>query len=147
MFSAAAMQAVIYEDVKIDVVHTDTTSWSLTGVYEDSSPDGDAMHITYGYIRDHRPDLKQFNYGLVVSGDGIPIIGEAMDGNTQEKVWNRRVLEELVAPEYGVRYPGFLLHDLPVEFKAAALEHHYVVVWVRVGRHAHIPGTYRPGRR
>ena len=96
VFSAAAMQAVVHEDVKIDVVHSDTTSWSLTGVYEDSSQDGDAIHITYGYNRDHRPDLKQFNYGLVVSGDGIPIIGEAMDGNTQDKVWNRRVLEELV---------------------------------------------------
>lgn len=36
------------------------------------------------------------HYGLVVSGDGIPIIGEAMDGNTQDKVWKRRVLEELV---------------------------------------------------
>ena len=54
------------------------------------------MHIRYGYNRDHGPDLKQFNCGLVVSGDGIPIIGEAMDGNTQDKVWNRRVLEELV---------------------------------------------------
>lgn len=63
VFSAAAMQAVVHEDVKIDVVHSDTTSWSLTGVYEDSSQDGDAMHITYGYNRDHRPDLKQFNYG------------------------------------------------------------------------------------
>ena len=54
------------------------------------------MHITYGYNRNHRSDLKQFNYGLVVSGDGIPVIGEAMDGNAQDKVWNKRVLEELV---------------------------------------------------
>jgi len=55
------------------------------------------LHITYGFSGDTRPDLKQFNYGLVVSGDGIPLIGEAMDGNTSDKVWNRHIIEELVS--------------------------------------------------
>jgi len=52
--------------------------------------------IAHGYNRDHRPDLKQFNYGLVVNGEGIPLLGYASDGNESDKVWNRRVIEELV---------------------------------------------------
>ena len=32
------------------------------------------IEITYGYSRDHRPDLKQFIVDLICSGDGdIPL--------------------------------------------------------------------------
>jgi transposase len=96
VFGAAAMRAALREDVKFDVVRADTTSWAVKGLYDDSSPDGDAFHVTRGYSRDHRPDPKQFNYGLVVNAEGIPLVGEAMDGNESDKVWNRRVIEELV---------------------------------------------------
>lgn len=97
VFSAAALRAAMREDVKVDVVHVDTTSWSLAGIYADSVAESEALHITYGFSKDRRPDLKQFNYGLVVSRDGIPLIGEAMDGNTSDKVWNRHIIEELVS--------------------------------------------------
>ncbi len=32
-----------------------------------------------------------------MSGDGIPLVDEAMYGNTSDKVWNRRIIEELVS--------------------------------------------------
>lgn len=96
VFGAAATRAVLREDVKFDVVHADTTSWSVKGLFDGSSDDGEALYVTYGYSRNHRPDLKQFNYGLVVNGEGIPLLGQASDGNESDKVWNRRVIEELV---------------------------------------------------
>ena len=96
VFGAAALRAALKEDVEFGVVHSDTTSWSLKGLYESSSPDDEAFFIAHGYNRDHRPDLKQFNYGLVVNGEGIPLLGYASDGNESDKVWNRRVIEELV---------------------------------------------------
>jgi transposase len=41
-----------------------------------------AINITYGYSRDHRPDLKQFIMELVCSGDGdIPIFLKSASGN------------------------------------------------------------------
>ncbi len=58
-------------------MHSDTTSWSLKGLYESSSPNDEAFFIAHGYNRDHRPDLKQFNYGLVVNGEGVPLLGYA----------------------------------------------------------------------
>lgn len=41
-----------------------------------------AINITYGYSRDHRPDLKQFIVDLICSGDGdIPIFFKSASGN------------------------------------------------------------------
>ncbi|MEH2328964.1 MAG: hypothetical protein V7K37_07755 [Nostoc sp.] len=41
-----------------------------------------AINITYGYSRDHRPDLKQFLIELICSGDGdIPIFFKSASGN------------------------------------------------------------------
>jgi len=68
LFGAAALR----EDVKFDVVHSDTTFWSVKGLYDSSPPDDQAFYIARGHSRDHRPDLKQAGYGLVVNGEGIP---------------------------------------------------------------------------
>ena len=62
----------------------DTTSFSLTGRYdveiEDSSP-----VPTYGYSKDHRPDLKQVMMSLIQNGEAnIPLWMEPLDGNTSD---------------------------------------------------------------
>lgn len=44
-----------------------------------------AISITYGYSRDHRPDLKQFIIELICSSDGdIPIFLKAASGNQSD---------------------------------------------------------------
>ena len=41
--------------------------------------------ITYGYSRDHRPDLKQFIIEMICSGDGdIPIFLKLASGNQSD---------------------------------------------------------------
>jgi transposase len=41
-----------------------------------------AINVTYGYSRDHRPDLKQFLMQLISSGDGdLPIFFQSASGN------------------------------------------------------------------
>ena len=41
------------------------------------------INVTYGYSRDHRPDLKQFLIELICSDDGdIPILLKSASGNT-----------------------------------------------------------------
>lgn len=45
-----------------------------------------AVKITYGYSKDHRPDLKQAVVTLVTSQKGhIPLWLEALDGNSSDK--------------------------------------------------------------
>ena len=52
--------------------HIDTTSFSFQGQYETEEEDA-AVEITYGYSKDHRPDLKQMVLEMAVSNEGIPL--------------------------------------------------------------------------
>jgi transposase len=57
LFSELALAVCAQEGIEQRFNHLDTTSFSLTGEY---IPDSDehAIAITYGYSKDHRPDLK-----------------------------------------------------------------------------------------
>lgn len=69
-------------------VHTDSTSLTLSGDYAQHGEPGKASrpaHITYGYNKDHRPDLKQLVWNLTVCGDGaVPVFYQVLDGNTED---------------------------------------------------------------
>ena len=74
-------------------VHLDTTSVSVQGKYEHGT---DALNITFGYSKDHRPDLKQFMISLMVEPQhGIPWLFKALDGNTSDKAHFQQVIGEL----------------------------------------------------
>ncbi len=74
-------------------VHLDTTSVSVQGEYEQGT---DALNITFGYSKDHRPDLKQFMISLMVEPQhGIPWLFKALDGNTSDKAHFQQVIKEL----------------------------------------------------
>jgi transposase len=53
-----------------------------------------------GYSRDHRPDCKQVNIGLVVSPEGLPIGYEIFAGNTAD-VTTVEEMVELMEEKYG----------------------------------------------
>ncbi|QEI42329.1 hypothetical protein BMF77_02936 [Dolichospermum sp. UHCC 0315A] len=94
-FLAVSLNAVKIYQVSLSSSHLDSTSFHVDGEYENSLPSvifenqkesgslekeneesqsPQAIKLTYGYSRDHRPDLKQFITQLVCSGDGdIPI--------------------------------------------------------------------------
>jgi transposase len=78
--------------VPIEGIHADITSISVQGAYEG---EGD-LDITFGFSKAHRPDLKQFLIGLTVNRDGLPILGQSLDGNTSDKSWYPEVIEDLV---------------------------------------------------
>lgn len=74
-------------------VHLDTTSVSVHGQYEQGT---DALNITFGYSKDHRPDLKQFMISLMVEPrHGIPWLFKALDGNTSDKTHFQQVIADL----------------------------------------------------
>lgn len=101
---SAALAAVRRLPFGIRSVHADTTSISLQGKYDgadsdrafaEEHPDRPLLDITYGYSKDHRPELKQFVYGLVVSKEGLPLLAAVNDGNTSDKTWNLEVIREI----------------------------------------------------
>ena len=53
------------------------------------------IEITYGYSRDHRPDLKQFTLELITSGDGdVPLYLRVGNGNDADQAVFTEVLAQ-----------------------------------------------------
>lgn len=64
--------------------HLDTTRFALTGDYVPES-DQQAITLTHGYSKDHRPDLQQAVLELRVSQDGgVPLVSKTWDGNAAD---------------------------------------------------------------
>jgi transposase len=87
-------------DLQLQQLHNDSTSISFCGQYRNSASTSlgtgkrTAAAITYGFSKDHRPDLKQLLFILSVEGEsGVPVSFRCADGNTSDSVthidtWN-----------------------------------------------------------
>jgi transposase len=89
VFVLICLKAVQKFAIECKSAHLDSTSFALEGEYAAGEGWGGEMtpiHITHGYSRDRRPDLKQFVMNLVCWGDGdIPAFVELADGNQADK--------------------------------------------------------------
>ena len=84
--------------VRFEQLHNDSTSIAFCGQYAGASGrrlrGTRAPAITYGYSKDHRPDLKQLLFILTVEAEGgVPVSFRCMDGNTSDsrthiETWN-----------------------------------------------------------
>ncbi len=91
-------------------VHFDTTSVNVWGDYDQCTPDSDELNITYGYSKDHRPDLKQFLIKMLCIGKNIPILGCCEDGNRSDKTINNTLLSRISKhmAKYGLEPGAFV---------------------------------------
>jgi transposase len=84
--------------VQLERLHNDSTSISFCGQYhEQRGPSKTGQRppvLTFGYSKDHRPDLKQLLFILTTDADGgVPVQFRTADGNTSDSVthietWN-----------------------------------------------------------
>jgi len=85
--------------LRLDELHNDSTSISVYGNYPTAATEGTrdgrrTAAITWGYSKDHRPDLKQLLYILTVTDDGgVPVYFTSASGNTNDdrthiQTWN-----------------------------------------------------------
>lgn len=100
LFAGLAYQARRRFEVAAEVVHVDTSSFAVEGAYaqadEEEAEDAALIRITYGYSRDHRADLKQWQLSLATTGSGIPIGLQLLAGNASDKQTLRQQVEEVV---------------------------------------------------
>jgi transposase len=88
VFNAVSRRVIGRYTLDLKVLHGDTTSRSFYGAYDDQDPA--VPQITYGYSKDHRPDLKQILFGVGTSRDGVPVVAEVSSGNQSDMTWNTR---------------------------------------------------------
>lgn len=76
-------RAITSFGLDVSRLHWDMTSISLHGAYDET--DDGHVQPRYGKPKDRRPDLKQIQTGLAVTGDGgIPVLHRAFDGGAGE---------------------------------------------------------------
>jgi len=85
---ALVRNAVRVFQIDLKQFHNDTTTVTVSGVYNDQ-PAAETLtrapRITFGFNKDHRPDLKQLLYSVTISNDGaVPVHAEIYDGNTSD---------------------------------------------------------------
>ena len=79
----AGAAAITEFGVDVSRLHWDLTSISLYGAYPQADQEYPAPR--WGHPKDRRPDLRQIQTGLAVSGDGgIPVFHHAYDGGAAE---------------------------------------------------------------
>jgi transposase len=85
VFGAVAAHALEVYGIAHRFYHLDSTTLSLHGEYQgDHEPE--AITITHGYSRDHRPDLKQAVLSLICSyRSRLPVWLEALSGNEADR--------------------------------------------------------------
>jgi transposase len=111
LFSELALAACAQDGVEVRNNSLDSTSYSLTGAY-DRDDEVQAIEITYGHSKDHRPDLKQVVQELLVSQDGgFPLWMSSHDGNANDSVIFRERATALVAEFNQSEAPRYLIAD------------------------------------
>lgn len=137
LFSELASTVCVQESIAQRFHHLDTTSFALSGDYIPES-DEPAMRITYGYSKDHRPDLKQVVLELMVSQDGgVPLVSKSWDGNVSDTQIFQERAAALMRAFASSLTPRYLVADakLYTEDNAATL--------AKLGFITRIPGTLK----
>jgi transposase len=80
---STGLSAIEAFGIDVTRMHWDMTSISMHGEYEHT--EGGFATPKFGHPKDRRPDLKQIQAGLAVSGDGaVPVFHRAFDGGAGE---------------------------------------------------------------
>src|SRR5438132_10967451 len=137
LLSELALAVCAQEGIAERFNHLDTTSFSLTGDYMPAS-DEHAIALTYGYAKDHRPDLKQAVLELMVSQDGgVPLLSKSWDGNASDTQMFQERAQALLATFRGSPTPRYLVADAKLYHEENAPN------LAKLGFITRIPGTLK----
>ena len=86
VFYQVASHALQVYGIRSHFVHLDSSSFHLNGAYDPDEPERETISITYGYSKDHRPDLKQVVLQLITHHkSSLPTWLEVLSGNSNDK--------------------------------------------------------------
>jgi transposase len=109
LYSLIAATAATRLGLSPTYTHLDTTSFHVEGRYNsDEEPEGQVVHITKGYSRDHRPDLNQVMLELIIEHQaGLPVLMQPLSGNSSDPQAFGHVIRAHIAQlqtTYGATY-------------------------------------------
>jgi transposase len=93
LFQEIISQLYLLEKLSRQIVHIDTTNFSVHGKY-DKSNDNSTISIVKGHPKDGRWGLNRFGLGLVVNQTGVPLFMKMLSGNDSDKVTLPELIQE-----------------------------------------------------
>src|SRR5262247_3287172 len=137
LFQELALPVCAQEGIALRFNHLDTTSFSLSGAYVPES-DEQAITITHGYSRDHRPALKQAVLELMVSQDGgVPLVSKSWDGNASDTQIFQERAQALMTAFAHAPTPRYLVAEAKLYTEATA------ATLAKLGLITRMPGTLK----
>src|SRR2546428_5303412 len=137
LLSELAVAVCAQERIDLRFNHLDTTSFALSGDYVPDS-DEQAIAITHGYSKDHRPDLKQVVLELMVSQDGgVPLLSKSWDGNASDSQIFQERAAALMATFQRSPTPRYVVADAKLYNEGNATN------LTKLGFITRIPGTLK----
>jgi transposase len=86
VFAQVAQQALKTYGIEHRFFHLDSSSFHLHGQYSAEEPTIEAIEITHGFSKEHRPDLKQVVVSLITGHRSqLPVWMEVLSGNHSDK--------------------------------------------------------------
>jgi transposase len=88
LFNEIVLEMMNHEKLGTQLLHADTTSFSVHGEYEsddDEEEEPRSIEITIGHSKDGRMDLNQYVLSMVSNQHGIPLFVRAHSGNSSDK--------------------------------------------------------------
>mgnify|MGYP000312523087 CR=1 FL=1 len=112
VFGTAVLNAKKAHGFSTSICHADTTTFQVYGEYEQEDGwDPDPFVVARGYNKQGDYELKQFKLGLATNHEGIPIFGEPLSGNMDDKTWSKTFLEYLPELEPVLKDDAILIVD------------------------------------
>ena len=105
LFTEITLHIMTRLPIPVHCLHTDTTSVSVCGAYEDEETE--SIDITFGIPKNGRWDLKQFVLSMIVNQHGIPLFMNTHSGNASDKktiLESIKSLKSVLRPESKVYY-------------------------------------------
>jgi len=141
VFAGVAAHALGVFGIEVKQAHLDSTSFSLHGEYEVEEDDDldqpQAIQITHGYSRDHRPDLKQAMLSLIcANASSLPVWLTALDGNQSDHKHFPKLVGAYIQQLSGETETPLLVADSALYNQADLLAMSEVADWI-----TRVPGT------
>lgn len=108
---------VDYLGLEVKSTHLDSTSFHVDGEYQEE-PCSQAVKLTKGYSRDHRPELNQVILNLITENQaGIPVYMQAANGNSNDSESFKQIIKSHIKSLKAAQESHYLVGDASLYVK------------------------------
>jgi len=94
LYQGLSERVVTHLGLPCEGINLDSTSMHVDGQYTDDGAETNAIKITRGYSRDHRPELNQVVLNLITENQaGIPVYMQAASGNINDAEGFKKIVK------------------------------------------------------